>query len=226
MTTKLKEGEKAPDFAVPDGEGNVVRLKDLRGKKVVLYFYPKDDTPGCTKQLIRALAGQPFAWASRLQAPRPAPRKSCVPHVGSSRRRAHAPKSVASSGSTLREGSLRAKSFSSAPAWKKPSRSRLVFSPIACAGSKTGFYSDDFEKQHYKAPEGIRKANLCGADLRGAVWTKRTSTWLTCAAPASTPSGSTICVAAGPSCKIALSPAWAPAPPHRACPRGQCLVGG
>src|SRR5437762_5932481 len=50
VTTKLKEGEKAPDFAVPDGEGNVVRLKDLKGKKVVLYFYPKDDTPGCTKE--------------------------------------------------------------------------------------------------------------------------------------------------------------------------------
>ena len=48
MVAKLKEGAKAPDFAVPDAEGNVVRLKDLRGKKVVLYFYPKDDTPGCT----------------------------------------------------------------------------------------------------------------------------------------------------------------------------------
>ncbi len=47
---KLKEGDKAPDFAVPDQEGNVVRSKDLRGKKVVLYFYPKDDTPGCTKE--------------------------------------------------------------------------------------------------------------------------------------------------------------------------------
>ena len=46
----LKEGDKAPDFAVPDGEGNVVKLKDLRGKKVVLYFYPKDDTPGCTRE--------------------------------------------------------------------------------------------------------------------------------------------------------------------------------
>ena len=46
----LKEGDKAPDFAVPDAQGNVVRLKDLRGKKVVLYFYPKDDTPGCTKE--------------------------------------------------------------------------------------------------------------------------------------------------------------------------------
>ncbi|MGQ0760523.1 MAG: thioredoxin-dependent thiol peroxidase [Acidobacteriota bacterium] len=50
MTTKLKEGDKAPDFAVADGEGNTVRLKDLRGQKVVLYFYPKDDTPGCTKE--------------------------------------------------------------------------------------------------------------------------------------------------------------------------------
>jgi peroxiredoxin Q/BCP len=43
---KLKEGDKAPDFA----SGETVRLKDLRGKKVVLYFYPKDDTPGCTKE--------------------------------------------------------------------------------------------------------------------------------------------------------------------------------
>lgn len=50
MPTKLKAGDKAPDFAVTDGEGKVVRLKDLRGKKVVLYFYPKDDTPGCTKE--------------------------------------------------------------------------------------------------------------------------------------------------------------------------------
>jgi peroxiredoxin Q/BCP len=47
---KLKEGDKAPDFAVTDGEGKPVRLKDLRGKKFVLYFYPKDDTPGCTKE--------------------------------------------------------------------------------------------------------------------------------------------------------------------------------
>jgi len=47
---KLKEGDKAPDFTVRDGEGQTVRLRDLRGKKVVLYFYPKDDTPGCTKE--------------------------------------------------------------------------------------------------------------------------------------------------------------------------------
>ena len=50
MATKLKEGDKAPDFAVNDGEGKTVRSKDLKGKKFVLYFYPKDDTPGCTKE--------------------------------------------------------------------------------------------------------------------------------------------------------------------------------
>jgi len=50
VATKLKEGDKAPDFAVNDGEGKTVRLKDLKGKKFVLYFYPKDDTPGCTKE--------------------------------------------------------------------------------------------------------------------------------------------------------------------------------
>lgn len=50
IVAKLKEGDKAPDFTVRDGEGQTVRLKDLRGKKVVLYFYPKDDTPGCTKE--------------------------------------------------------------------------------------------------------------------------------------------------------------------------------
>ena len=50
IVAKLKEGDKAPDFTVRDGEGQTVRLRDLRGKKVVLYFYPKDDTPGCTKE--------------------------------------------------------------------------------------------------------------------------------------------------------------------------------
>lgn len=48
------------------------------------------------------------------------------------------------------------------------SRSGLVGSLIACEGSKTGFYTDDYQEQGYKSPEEIRKANLCGADLRGA----------------------------------------------------------
>src|SRR5919201_3108779 len=46
----IKEGETAPDFEARDAEGNRVKLSDLRGQKVVLYFYPKDDTPGCTKE--------------------------------------------------------------------------------------------------------------------------------------------------------------------------------
>src|SRR5687767_4791094 len=46
----LKEGSVAPAFTTTDAEGNTVKLKDLRGEKVVLYFYPKDDTPGCTKE--------------------------------------------------------------------------------------------------------------------------------------------------------------------------------
>ena len=50
MPAVLREGDKAPDFTVRDGEGKTVKLKDFRGKKVVLYFYPKDDTPGCTKE--------------------------------------------------------------------------------------------------------------------------------------------------------------------------------
>jgi thioredoxin-dependent peroxiredoxin len=45
-----KEGTVAPNFAANDPNGETVRLKDLRGQKVVLYFYPKDDTPGCTKE--------------------------------------------------------------------------------------------------------------------------------------------------------------------------------
>ncbi|MBC7929579.1 MAG: thioredoxin-dependent thiol peroxidase [Rubrivivax sp.] len=46
----IKEGDAAPDFEARDAEGNTVKLADLRGQKVALYFYPKDDTPGCTKQ--------------------------------------------------------------------------------------------------------------------------------------------------------------------------------
>ena len=45
-----KEGEPAPDFRLPADDGKTYALRDLRGKKVVLYFYPKDDTPGCTKE--------------------------------------------------------------------------------------------------------------------------------------------------------------------------------
>ena len=46
----VEEGKKAPEFAAMDDEGNKVKLKDFRGKNVILYFYPKDNTSGCTKE--------------------------------------------------------------------------------------------------------------------------------------------------------------------------------
>ena len=46
----LETGTKAPDFTLNDKDGNAVSLSDFMGKKVVLYFYPKDNTPGCTRQ--------------------------------------------------------------------------------------------------------------------------------------------------------------------------------
>ncbi len=46
----IEEGKKAPAFTLPDSDGNKVSLKDFKGKKVVLYFYPKDNTSGCTKE--------------------------------------------------------------------------------------------------------------------------------------------------------------------------------
>jgi peroxiredoxin Q/BCP len=46
----LEEGDIAPDFSVTDQNGKTVNLSDFRGQRVVLYFYPKDDTPGCTKE--------------------------------------------------------------------------------------------------------------------------------------------------------------------------------
>src|SRR3982750_168954 len=46
----LKEGDLAPEFETRDENGQTVKLSDLRGQKVALYFYPKDDTPGCTKE--------------------------------------------------------------------------------------------------------------------------------------------------------------------------------
>lgn len=46
----LNIGDKAPNFTLPDKDGNNISLSDFLGKKVIVYFYPKDNTPGCTKQ--------------------------------------------------------------------------------------------------------------------------------------------------------------------------------
>ena len=50
MAEWIEEGQSAPDFTLPADDGREVKLSGLRGKPVVLYFYPKDDTPGCTKE--------------------------------------------------------------------------------------------------------------------------------------------------------------------------------
>jgi peroxiredoxin Q/BCP len=50
MSTSLKPGDKAPAFSLPDQAGKVHKLSDVKGKWVLLYFYPKDDTPGCTTE--------------------------------------------------------------------------------------------------------------------------------------------------------------------------------
>lgn len=47
---KIEAGQEAPDFEFTDKDGKVKKLSDLRGKKIILYFYPKDNTPGCTAQ--------------------------------------------------------------------------------------------------------------------------------------------------------------------------------
>ena len=49
-TKELEAGDRAPDFELPSSDGGKVKLSSLRGKQVVLYFYPKDDTPGCTAE--------------------------------------------------------------------------------------------------------------------------------------------------------------------------------
>ena len=52
MSTALEPGQPAPDFALPRDGGGEVSLSGLKGRKVVLYFYPKDDTSGCTAEAI------------------------------------------------------------------------------------------------------------------------------------------------------------------------------
>jgi peroxiredoxin Q/BCP len=60
----LTVGSKAPDFTLTDREGRAVSLSDFRGKKVVIYFYPKDNTPGCTRQAC-AFAGAYAAFREK-----------------------------------------------------------------------------------------------------------------------------------------------------------------
>ena len=65
----LEAGVKAPEFSLQDKDGNIVSLKDFLGKKVVVYFYPKDSTPGCTRQACSFRNTVSIKkWALRLSA--------------------------------------------------------------------------------------------------------------------------------------------------------------
>lgn len=66
-TMELKAGDKAPDFQSKDQNGNPIRLSDFAGKKLALYFYPKDDTPGCTAQACNLRDSLPALQAGGYQ---------------------------------------------------------------------------------------------------------------------------------------------------------------
>ena len=63
----LTPGQPAPNFAAPDQHGNLIDIQSLRGQKVALYFYPKDDTPGCTAQACNLRDHQDELKASNIQ---------------------------------------------------------------------------------------------------------------------------------------------------------------
>ena len=63
----LDAGQPAPDFDLPSDGGGRVRLADLKGKPLVLYFYPKDDTPGCTKEAEGFAQAYPAFQAAGIQ---------------------------------------------------------------------------------------------------------------------------------------------------------------
>ena len=76
----LKTGMNAPDFTLPDQNGNAFSLSSLIGKKVILYFYPKDNTPGCTRQAC-AFAGAYAAFTQKGVAVVGISRDSIASHV-------------------------------------------------------------------------------------------------------------------------------------------------
>jgi peroxiredoxin Q/BCP len=67
LIMELKAGDKAPSFSAKDENGNILRLEDYTGKKLVLYFYPKDDTPGCTAQACNLRDSLPALQAAGYQ---------------------------------------------------------------------------------------------------------------------------------------------------------------
>ena len=71
--TRLAPGDEAPDFTLPDADGNLVSLSKLRGQRVIVYFYPAAMTPGCTKQACDFTAALPDLTAAGTTVLGPAP---------------------------------------------------------------------------------------------------------------------------------------------------------
>lgn len=76
----IEVGAQAPDFTLRDAQGNAVSLKDYRGKKVVLYFYPRDNTPGCTREACAFRRGERAVPGAKRRSAGCEPRDSEASH--------------------------------------------------------------------------------------------------------------------------------------------------
>jgi uncharacterized protein YjbI with pentapeptide repeats len=149
------------DFTAACLRGAVLRGLPLRDAAFLGAEFEEADLSGCDLELMD-LPGANFRRANLTGALLTGSHMPGASFEGADLREAGLAE-VDWEGADLRSADLRGASFHLGS-----SRSGLIFSPIACEGSRTGFYTDDLEEQYYKPPEEVRKANLCGADLRGA----------------------------------------------------------
>ena len=149
------------DFSGADLSGSSLWQLDLRSAEFESACFIRANLTGCNLEGLSL----PQAAFTRANLTNALLTGSCMP--GASFRgaclRAAGLAEVEWEGADLRDADLREAAFHLGT-----SRSGLVGSPIACEGSRTGFYTDEFNEQDYRSPEEIRKANLVGADLRGA----------------------------------------------------------
>jgi uncharacterized protein YjbI with pentapeptide repeats len=149
------------DFTGANFEAAILKDLRLRDATFAGARFPRATLSGCDLEYL-VLPGADFTGANLHSAnltgawmPEARFENACLANTGLA--------DVNWEGADLRKANLDGASFHAGS-----SRSGMVFSPIPCEGSKTGFYTDDDAEQFFKAPEEIRKANLRGADLRGA----------------------------------------------------------